>query len=79
MPMNLADYAKESAKDQKSPRTNTWKAQTPYASSSLKISLKTEKKKFVTPLLYARLNLIRRTPIKHASPSLVEKSATPEM
>ena len=49
MPMNLADYAKELAKDQKSPRTNAWKAQTPSASSSLRISPKTEENKFATP------------------------------
>ena len=79
MPMNLAAHAKESDKDQKAPRTNTWKAQTTSASSSLKISLKIEEKKFATPWLSVRTNLIRRIPIEHASPSLVVKFPTPEM
>ena len=79
MPMNSADYAKESTKYKKSPRTNEWKALTPSASSSLKISLKIEEKKFDTPWLSVRTNLIRRIPIEHASPSLVVKFPTPEM
>ena len=79
MPMNLAAYAEESDKVQKSPRTNAWKAQTPSASSSLKISLKTEENKFATPWWYARSNPIRRIPIEHASPLLVVKFASPEM
>ena len=79
MPMNVAAYAKESDRVQKDPRTNGWKAQTPSASSSLKISLNTEEKKFSTPWLSARSNLIRRIPIEQTSPSLVVKFATPDM
>ena len=79
MPMNLAAYAKELDKVQKAPSTNAWKAQTPSASSSLRISLKTEETKFSTPWLSARSNLISRIPIERALPSLVFKFATPEM
>ena len=79
MPMNYADFAKESAKYQKSPRTNKWKAQSPSALSVLKISLKTGEKKYFTTLLFVSSNLIRRIPIGHTSPSLVSKSTTPTM
>ena len=79
MPMNLADYAKESARDQKSPRTNAWKAQTPSKSSSLKISLKTEENKFFTPWLSEKLNLMSNIPIEQASTLLLAKFVTPIM
>ena len=77
--MNLVAYVKELNKVQKPPSANAWKAQTPSASSSLNIPPKTEEKTSATPWLSARSNLIKKTPIEHASPSQVVKFATPEM
>ena len=79
MIMNLADYVKESDTVQKTPSTNKWKAQITSASSSLRMSPKTEEERFATPWLSTRSNLIKKIPIKHASPSQVVKFATPEM
>ena len=79
MPINLVAYVKESDKFQKSPSANAWKAQTPSASSSLKMSPKIEESKFATAWLSARSNLIKNITIEHASPSQVVKFDTPEM
>ena len=72
--MNSADYAKESEKDQRYPQTNHWKALTPSVSFALKISLKTEEKKFSTPWLCVRSDLKRNIPIGHTSLLLVAAS-----
>ena len=79
MPMNLAAYAKELDRVQKAPSNNVRKAQTPSASSSLRISPKTEENKFPTPWLSARSNLTKKIPIEHELRSQVVKFATPGM
>ena len=45
-PMNSAEYAKDSEKYQRAPRTNVWKARTLSASLDFNISLETEENNF---------------------------------
>ena len=68
--MKSDDYAKNSAKDQKSPRTNKLRAKILSASFDLKISLVTDKRKIYTRWLCVKSYLKRNIPIVHVSPSL---------
>ena len=73
-PMKSDNYAKESAKDKRSPRINEWEAQTSSASLDFKIYLETEENKISTPWFCVRLDLKSNIPIRYASPSLIAAS-----
>ena len=77
--MNLDEYAKELAKDQRVPRNNVLRAQTLSTSFSFKIFLKTGGRKSTTPWLCVRSDLKWKIPIVHASPYLAAVFFVPEI